>query len=121
MMLEVLAMTYSVDANNNTPDPFTLTDVNVWELQEKWLLDLMKEYDMTRGSDIDVRIYRLLEDIKMQMILLCPHFIFNEPADINPYFTRQRKWELIMSLCKTGLTWSCLKLPKIPILKLQIN
>lgn len=64
-MLEVLAMTYSVDANNNTPDPFTLTDVNVWELQEKWLLDLMKEYDMTRGSDIDVRIYRLLEDIKM--------------------------------------------------------
>ena len=56
----------------------------------------------------------MLEDIKMQMILLCPHFIFNEPADINPYFTRQRKWELIMALCKTGLTWSCLKLPKIP-------
>ena len=64
-MLEVLAMTYSVDANNDTPDPFTLTDVNVWELQEKWLLDLMEEYDMTRGSGIDVRIYRLLEDIKM--------------------------------------------------------
>tara|TARA_B100000131_G_C18000231_1_gene566205 strand:+ start:322 stop:594 length:273 start_codon:yes stop_codon:yes gene_type:complete len=42
-------------------------DLNVWNIQEKWLEELREEYDYYKKTPVDVRIYNILEQIKMMV------------------------------------------------------